>query len=122
GAAFLETHGLADAIAEEVQLGAADDAGALDLDLGDPRRVERELALDPLPLHDAADGERLTQARAGAGDHHAVEYLDALFLAFENSRVHVHRVADGEVLDLRFEATLFDEGQCLLTHVLSLYR
>ena len=45
-AAFLQADGLADAVAEEVQLGPADDAAALDLDLGDLGRVQRELALD----------------------------------------------------------------------------
>ena len=48
------------------------------------------------------------RARAAAGDHHAVENLDALLLAFQNSRVHVDRVADLELGDFGLQAALFD--------------
>ena len=55
------------------------------------------LRFHPFALHDAANGEHLAAARAAAGDHHAVENLDALFLAFENPGVDVDRVADLEL-------------------------
>ena len=58
---------LADAVAQVVQLGPADRAGALHLDLGDLRRVQREDALDALALHDAADREHLAHAARRGG-------------------------------------------------------
>src|SRR5262245_40544986 len=77
-AALAQLDGLADAVAEEVELGATDHAGTLHFDLGDARRVQRELALDAFPLHDPPHRERLPRAAAGAGDHDAVEDLDPL--------------------------------------------
>ena len=61
-AALDELDGLAHAIAEEVQLSPADHGRSFDLDLGDPRRVQRKLPLDALALHDPADGEHLPRA------------------------------------------------------------
>src|SRR5262249_6903371 len=80
GLALAQAGGLADPVAEVVELGAADLAGALDLDLGDLGRVKREDALDPLALDDAADGEHLAHPLALAGDHDALEDLHALLL------------------------------------------
>src|SRR5262249_51641413 len=82
---------LADAVAQVVQLGPADLAGALHLDLGDARRVQREDALHALALHDPADSERLAQPLALAGDHHALEDLDALLAALQDALMHVDR-------------------------------
>ena len=56
------------------------------------------------------------RARAAAGDHHAVENLDPLLLAFQNPRVHVDRVADLELGNLGLQAALFDQFQDLLAH------
>src|SRR5688572_25679277 len=61
GPAFAQPGGLADAVAQVVQLGPADPAGALDLDLGNLRRVEGEDALDPLALDNAADRKHLAR-------------------------------------------------------------
>ena len=97
GLALAQARRLADAVAQVVQLGPADRAGALHLDLGDLRRVQREDALDAFALDDAADGEHLAHALAAAGDHHAAEDLDALLLAFQDALVDVHLVADLEL-------------------------
>src|SRR5437870_1638061 len=107
-AAFAQAGGLADALPQVVELGPAHAAGALDLDLGDLRRVQGKDALDPLALHDAANGEGFTQTRAAAGDHGAAEDLDALFLAFQNALVHVHLVADAKLRHVLLGAGFLD--------------
>ncbi len=58
---------LADAVAQVVQLRPADRPGLLHLDLGDPRRVDREDALDALALHEPADGDGLAGRRRSGG-------------------------------------------------------
>src|SRR4051794_1504343 len=83
-AALTELDGLAHAVTEEVQLGAADDAGPLHFHLGDARRMQRELALHAFTLHNPPDRERLPCPAAGAGNHHAVEDLNALLVAFQD--------------------------------------
>src|SRR5262245_53364910 len=68
--ALAQAGGLADAVAEVVQLRPPHLASALHLDLRDPRRVQREDPLHALALHDPADGEHLVQPLAHACDHH----------------------------------------------------
>src|SRR5262245_39396015 len=91
---------LADAVAQVIQLGPADPAGALHLDARDARRVQRENALDALALHDAPHRERGAPALAALRDHHAGVDLHALLLPFEDAQVHVHGVADLEVIQV----------------------
>src|SRR6187431_1969510 len=68
--------GLADAVAEEVQLRAADLAVADDLDLLDPRAVDLERALDADARGDATDGDRRRDPAAAHPHHEALEHLD----------------------------------------------
>src|SRR5262249_29574913 len=100
--ALAEAGRLADAVAEVVELGAADHAGALHFHLGDLRRVQRENTFHAFALHDAANGEALTHAFAAAGDHRAAEDLHAFFRAFEDALVHLDLVADFEGRDIFF--------------------
>src|SRR5258707_9580863 len=72
-ATLLETHGLADAVPQEIQLGPADDAPPLDLDLGDLGRVQRKFPLDAFAAHNPPHDERLARARSCPGDDHAIE-------------------------------------------------
>src|SRR5437899_3108766 len=88
-AAFTQTGGLADAVAQVVKLGAANTARALYLDLGDLRRVKRKYSFHALALNDAADGEHRPQAFTLPGDDDAAEDLDAFLLAFQNSLTHL---------------------------------
>src|SRR5262249_21134305 len=92
-----QTDGFADAVAEIVEFRAAGHAGSLDFHLGDFRRMERELALHAFAGNDAADGEHFPGTAARAGDDRSAKNLDSLILAFENSRVDIHRVTDGEL-------------------------
>ena len=64
GTALAEGGGLADAVAQEVELGAPGDAVAHDLDLVDARRVDHEGALDADAAGDAPDGDLPIQAAA----------------------------------------------------------
>src|SRR6476620_6330030 len=70
--------GLAHAIAQEVQLRAADLAVAEDLDLLDPRAVDLERALDPDARRDPADGDRGRDPAAADAHDETLEHLDAL--------------------------------------------
>src|SRR5204863_4669904 len=66
------------------------------LELGDLGRMDRKAAFDSLTGDDAANGEQLARPRAAAGDDHAVENLDALFVPLENAGMNVDGVANGE--------------------------
>ena len=107
--AFAKPGGFPDPVAKEVQFRPAYDAGPFDLDLGDPRRVDGKLAFHARALDDPADGEHLAAARSASGDHHSGEQLDAFLLAFENSAMHVDRVANLEFWPLVFDAGLLGQ-------------
>ena len=96
GEPLFEPDGLARAITQIVQLGAPDLARPLDDDVGDPRRLKRELALDTLALDNAAHDEHFARSAAGPRDHEAVVDLDSFLVAFENSHVHIDGIADLE--------------------------
>ena len=101
GPPLAQTNGLADAIAEVVQLGPPRHTAALHDDLADLGRMEGEFPLHSLSLHDAADGKCLPAAAAGTGDHDTGINLHPLLLALENTAVHVDRVANLEMRDFR---------------------
>src|SRR5260370_32995302 len=83
----------ADAVAQVIQFGAANLAGALLLNLGDLPRIEREGAFDAFALDDPAHSEHLAHPFPLARDHQAGEDLRAFFFAFENLLVDFDRVA-----------------------------
>ena len=91
---FAQARRLADAIAQEVQLGAARLALARRHDVLDARVVQREHALDAFALHDAAHRDRAADAAALVRDHRADEQLHALLLAFLDEVVHFDGVTD----------------------------
>src|SRR4051794_13550654 len=111
--AFFEPHRLSGPAAQEVELRAADFAAAHDVDLVDLRRMQRELALHAFVRDHAPDGEHLAAARAAASDYDACENLNAFLVAFEDFRVHVDRVADGELGNHSLKRWLFDEFENL---------
>ena len=95
GAAFLEgRRGLADALAEEVQLGAADLAVADDLDVVDARAVQLERPLHPDAAGDPPDGDgRSDAAVPRIRITSALEDLDALAVALDDLRGDLDGVA-----------------------------
>src|SRR6185436_18517903 len=102
-AAVAEAAGLAEAVAEEVELGAAGVGAADDLELGDHRAVDRELALDADLVDDAADRNHLVGRAALAGDEDALEDLDPLLVALDDADVDVDRVTDVHDRDVGLE-------------------
>src|SRR6056297_2653502 len=117
GAATLfEANGFADAVAEEVELGATHDAAPFDFDLIDAGAVERELPFDALAGDDPPDGEHFRRSRPAAGDGGSGEDLNPLFLAFQDLGLDIDRIADVELGDLRFDAGFFHQLHQLLTH------
>jgi len=66
------------------------------LDSRHDRRMDRKDPLDPDPERHLADGEGFAVAPALAGDHRALENLDALLLAFDHLGVDSHGVPDLE--------------------------
>src|SRR5258708_24968480 len=84
---------LAAQIAQVIELGAAHDAFAHDLDLPDARAVEREHALDALAEADLAHRERGVHAGVLAADAEALIDLEAFAVAFLHLDVHAHRIA-----------------------------
>ena len=90
---------LAAAVAQVIELRAADGAAADDLDGIDHRRIEREHALDALAVGDLADREALVEAAAGAGDADALIGLNAGPLALLDLDVDGDGVAGLEIRD-----------------------
>src|SRR3954451_2039079 len=70
-----EADGLADAIAQIVQLRTSCNAAALDVNFGNLRRMQRELSLDALAGNDAADREHLAAAATRTTNDRAAENL-----------------------------------------------
>src|SRR5262249_52009272 len=72
----------------------------------DERRVQRENPLHALVVHDPPDGKCLVDPPPLAHDHGPAEHLDALLLAFDDPRVHIHRIADLELEGVLLEVIL----------------
>src|SRR5262245_27949900 len=89
---FLHARRLALQIAQEVELGAAHARRPGHFDAIDDRRVQWEDTLDALAERDLAHGERRARAAPVHPNHHALEHLDALLVAFAHLHVHAHRV------------------------------
>src|SRR5688572_7718842 len=101
--------GLADAIAEVVQLGAADVAALDDLDLRHRRGVERERALDADAVAQLAHRVRLLQAAALTPDHVALEDLNPLLAALDHSDVDLELVTGKELGDVVAQRLVVNE-------------
>src|SRR4051812_28230432 len=87
------------AIAQVIELGAANLAFALHLDRGDERRVSLERALHALAGGNLAHDEGGVEAAVALCDHHALEGLHALSPALDPVDVHEHGVARLEIRD-----------------------
>src|SRR5687767_9655927 len=90
GTALPERRGLAHTLAQEVELRPPRDTMAHDLDLLDARRVHLERALDAYPAAQRAHGNRSVDAATAQAHDGAFEDLDALAVAFLDSRRHLH--------------------------------
>src|SRR5712671_3380045 len=92
-ASFGDPRRLAPAAAQVIQLGPPHRAAAHDLDRADPRRIERENALDPLAVGDLAQCEVRVDPGVLAGDAHPLEGLYAFAFALDDADADLHRVA-----------------------------
>ena len=110
---LLDLGGLAHAVAQIVQLGAAHAALADNLHGLHVGGVQGEHALHTYAVGNAAHGEGLADAAALAGDHGAFELLDTLPVAFTDVHVHADGVTDGELGDLSLERVLRDSFDCV---------
>ena len=90
---------LADAVAQVVQLGAADIAVAHGLDLLDRGRVDRENLFHADAVGQAADGDGLFDAAVLLGDDGALEDLNTLTGAFLDLHVDANGVAHQDLGD-----------------------
>jgi hypothetical protein len=95
-AALADAGGLADAIAQVVELGAPDVAAGGDLDALDLRRVHGERPLDADAEGLLADGEGLAHPLALTLDDHALEDLRAATLTLDDLEVDADPVARTE--------------------------
>src|SRR5450759_971946 len=93
---FLDARRLAGQVAQIVELGAAHTTPAHDIDVGEHGAVQREDALDADAVGDLADGERLADTDAAAGNAHSLERLDALLLPFLDAHVHANGITGAE--------------------------
>src|ERR1700741_4348073 len=99
-ALLLDLGSLAAELAQVVELRAPHVTAAVDLDLRDVRRVHREGALHADAEGDLAHGEGLPDATALPADDDALEDLDPLAGALDDSNVDLQRVARPEVRDV----------------------
>src|SRR3954453_3573723 len=116
--ALAQGGGLADALAQEVELRTTSDAVTHNLDLLDARRVNLECALDADAAADAADGDRSADAAATQAHDGALEDLDALAVALADAGRNAHGVAGGKLRQVGaqlFRADLVDDAHGL-TH------
>src|SRR3954470_19824776 len=97
GSTLAQRCGLADALAQEVQLSAPRLAVAHDLDLLDPRAVDHERALDTDAARDLTHRDGSGDAAATHPHDRALEDLDALLAALDHARRDLDRIAGGEV-------------------------
>src|SRR5579863_5478668 len=99
--ALAQARGFALQAAQVVELGAADAAGADDVDVIDDGRVNREDALDAVAEADLADGDGFAEA-AGviAGEYGAFKRLEALFIAFLDFDVDANGIAGAKFGDV----------------------
>src|ERR1035437_5317169 len=108
GATLFEAPGLAQLLAQEVELGTADLAVTQHFQLVDGGAVQGEDALHAHAARHFADGEGGAHAAALDADDDALEELDALFLAFLHFDVHLDGVARLDAREVRAEKARFE--------------
>ena len=116
-ARLLQPHRLANAIAEEVQLGPPHDAAALDLDLGD--LAASAAGTSAPPLRRRRCGARRTSRGVPEPLRAITTPLKIWIRSFSPSRIRVCTSTVSPILNSGtsvLQAALFDELQVLLTH------
>ena len=89
---------LTDAVAQVEELGTADDALLLELNLVDSWRVDWEDTLDTnTTSSNLANSKSLASFTASNSDHDTFENLDAELVAFLDFLVHANRVSNRDI-------------------------
>ena len=101
---------LALAVAEIVQLGAADRTTLLDLELGDTWGMKGKYTLCTFTKADATNGEVGIDARALAADDDACVLLDTLLVTLDDACVNADGVTHLEGDEVGLELLFFDGG------------
>jgi hypothetical protein len=119
-AAFSQSDRFTASLAQEVQLGASDDASAFDFDFVYLGRMQRELSFDTFSRDDAPNDEHLSGSTAASGDNRTAEDLDTFLVAFQNLGMNVDRIPDIELGRIGLQRGLFDQADNVLAHGLSI--
>src|SRR3990172_5050388 len=85
--------GLADAVAQEVELRPTGDAMSHHFDLLDPGCVDHEGALHADTAGDATDSDLTVNSASAQAHHRALEHLDPFAIALDDLHADAHRVA-----------------------------
>ena len=107
---FLDLCGLANLLAQVVQLSTTDIAPAGHLDLVDLRGVNREGTLNADAGADLANGEGFARGLAMTTDNVTLEHLDTLLVALGDAIVDSHGIANGELRDVLLDLLLLNSA------------
>src|SRR5689334_6634372 len=113
---LVETRGLASEPTQIIKLRAAHLSCAHHVNVVDHRSLHREDALDTVAEADLADRDGLAHPGVVAGDDGALEYLEALFIAFLDLDVHLDGVAGPELRVSRPFVLVQDLGDHCVLH------
>ena len=105
---FLNLGGLTTALAQIVQLRAANLTLAGNGDAVHTGRMQRERTLDAYTVRSAANSERFAARAVTACDYDAFERLKTLTVTFNNLNLYLYSVADVELGDVRAQLSILD--------------
>src|SRR5215471_18708735 len=104
-------------IAQIIELGSPNAAGTHYINMIDDASVHGEDALHAVPKADLPDGDALAHGHAVTRNHHALEGLKTLFIAFLDLHMDFDRVAGAEIGKRLFPLVLIDVlGQQRILH------
>jgi hypothetical protein len=89
--------GLAGSLSQVIELCAPCPAASDGPDVDYVRRIKGKDSLDAFVVYNSPDGEGFVYAAAFAGYYRAGEYLETLPVAFSDSAVDIHGIADFEM-------------------------
>ena len=112
--AVTKTTGLTNTIAEVVELRATSVTTTNNLELRDQRRVHGPCTLNAYVTNHATHGDVLVDATTLTRDQDPREDLDTLLIAFDDTDMHIHCVADVKARNIILELICVDRFDNLL--------
>jgi hypothetical protein len=117
GTTLGESSGFADAITQVVELRTSHNTMSNNIELGDLGRVQREDTLHSFSGDNFTHGEcRVDPIASSMSDHNADKLLNSFFIAFLDSAMNTHGVADLERERFFSKTSLFDNVKCFVSH------